>query len=141
MADCKDKPRQGKASLYIEKGLRYPPQVILITQWLLKGSFLGCGGATKTLLSYPMAFSQVLPEYGRRYVSPSVRPSVRPSVNRSRAEPEQIWLIWPILGLFRQFWAHFGPIWTIYGLFWAYLSPIWPILDLFEPYLAYFGPL
>ena len=51
---------------------------------------------TPAYLSKDFKYSQVLLEYGRR----NVTLSVCLSVNRSCPELEQIWSIWPIMGLF-----------------------------------------
>ncbi len=76
-----------------------------------------------------------------------VRPSTHPSVNRSQAESEQIWSIWPIMGLFEAylsnfglFWTYFSPVWTILansGIFEPCSDHILPIMGLFEPYLTF----
>ncbi len=60
-----------------------------------------------------------------------VRPSVRPSIYRTRAEPEQIRSIWPIIGLFEPYFGNFGLILAIFGPFLAYFSPNWPVMGLF----------
>ncbi len=62
------------------------------------------------LYSISTCISQVLPEYGRRNVSPSVRPHVLPSTDHALSR------------------GHLGLIWSFVDPFWPILSLDWPIL-------------
>ncbi len=57
-------------SLGLQKGQSFMTQVTII-KWQVKD-----------LGHFRLGYSQVLPEYGRRNVSPSVRPSIYPSVRQ-----------------------------------------------------------
>ncbi len=74
--------------------------------------------------------SQVLPEYGRRNVSPSVRLPVRPSADHALGLAK--------FNLLGSNLDHFGLFEPYFDYFWHYYASIEPFLVILSPILALF---